>query len=39
MAERGSIVSGYENKVKFYESILPLFNSLDLLEHKLVIEE
>ncbi|MDQ3750408.1 MAG: hypothetical protein M3367_15545 [Acidobacteriota bacterium] len=39
MADRGSFVSGYENKVKFYESILPLFNSIDLLEHKLAIEE
>ncbi len=39
MADRGSFVFGYENKVKFYESILPLFNTIDLLEHKLAIEE
>lgn len=34
MADRGSNIPRYENKIKFYESLLPLFNSIDLLEHK-----
>ncbi len=35
----GSAVPMYEGKVAFYESLLPLFNSADLLEHQLIIEE
>jgi hypothetical protein len=35
----GSAVPMYEGKVNFYESLRPLFNSADLLEHKLVIED
>jgi len=34
MADMGSSIPRYENKIKFYESLLPLFNSIDLLEHK-----
>lgn len=34
----GSAVPMYEGKVAFYESFLPLFNSADLLEHRLIIE-
>ena len=39
MADVGSRIPTYEHKIKFYESLLPLFNSIDLLEHKLIIEE
>jgi PhoH-like protein len=31
--------SRYEHKIKFYESLFPLFNSLEFLEHKLAIKE
>lgn len=34
----GSAVPLYEEKVNFYDSLLPLFNSADLLEHRLIIE-
>jgi hypothetical protein len=34
----GSAVPMYEGKVAFYELLLPLFNSADLLEHRLIIE-
>lgn len=36
---RGSAVPVYESIVAFYESLLPLFNSADLLEHRLRIED
>ncbi len=35
----GNSISIYEHKINFYESLLPLFNSLDFLEHKLAVEE
>jgi hypothetical protein len=39
MADMGSRIPNLENKIKFYESLLPLFNSIELLDHKLYIEE
>jgi hypothetical protein len=35
----GSAVPIYESRINFYKSLLPLFNSPNLLEHKLGIEE
>lgn len=35
----GSAVPVYEGKVNFYDSLLPLFNSADLLEHRLILED
>lgn len=35
----GSAVPVYEEKVNFYDSLLDLFNSADLLEHKLILED
>lgn len=34
----GSAVPMYEGKVNFYESLLPLFNSADLLQHRLIVD-
>ena len=38
MADMGSEIPRLEYKIKFLESLLPLFNSVDLLEHKLEIK-
>jgi hypothetical protein len=35
----GSAVPVYEEKVNFYDSLLSLFNSADLLEHRLILED
>lgn len=39
ISDAGSGIPALENKIKFYESLLPLFASIDLLEHRLIIEE
>lgn len=39
IAMQGSAVPRYEKRISFYESLLTLFNSVDLLEHKLCVEE
>lgn len=39
MADMGSSIPRYENKIKFYDSLLPLFDSIDLLDHKAEIQK
>jgi hypothetical protein len=39
IADMGSRIPRLESWIKFYESLLPLFNSIDLVEHKLSIDE